>query len=131
MSAGISQLRIQGPKSKNGVRHVWDVAVITQDDNIERKARAIAFRYPSFAAEGNKSVALTHEAVFCRLKANTEDLYEVSGTPRDKIPKDSPNAVITACMDKGLHNNESEEKKNTTPRPEVKGNYDGRRFCCN
>ncbi|ARQ95766.1 hypothetical protein qdsa001_8 [Staphylococcus phage qdsa001] len=101
MSKAISQLSIKGLKNFNGVRHVWDVDVITQDFNVQRKAIDIVKLKLSFDDEGNKGVDFTNQDEFNRFLDNTEDLYEVSGTQRDKIIKCLQNIVITVFMDKG------------------------------
>ncbi|AFV81012.1 hypothetical protein LSA2308_00195 [Staphylococcus phage LSA2308] len=54
-----------------------------------------------FLDETNKGVDFTNQDEFNRFLDNTEDLYEVSGTQRDKIIKCLQNIVVTVFMDKG------------------------------
>ncbi|BBM81383.1 hypothetical protein [Staphylococcus phage KSAP7] len=53
-----------------------------------------------FLDEINKGVDFTNQDEFNRFLDNTEDLYEVSGTQRDKIIKCLQNIVVTVFMDK-------------------------------
>ncbi len=53
-----------------------------------------------FLDETNKGVDFTNQDEFNRFLDNTEDLYEVSGTQRDKIIKCLQNIVVTVFMDK-------------------------------
>ncbi|WBF47836.1 hypothetical protein SSP49_11 [Staphylococcus phage SSP49] len=54
-----------------------------------------------FLDETNKGVDFTNQDEFNRFLDNTEDLYEVSDTQRDKIIKCLQNIVVTVFMDKG------------------------------
>ncbi len=53
-----------------------------------------------FLDETNKGVDFTNQDEFNRFLDNTEDLYEVSGTQRDKIIKCLQNIVVTVFMDR-------------------------------
>lgn len=53
-----------------------------------------------FLDETNKGVDFTNQDEFNRFLDNTEDLYEVSDTERDKIIKCLQNIVVTVFMDK-------------------------------
>ncbi|UXE02860.1 hypothetical protein Koombakaat1_00070 [Staphylococcus phage Koomba-kaat_1] len=53
-----------------------------------------------FLDETNKGVDFTNQDEFNRFLDNTEDLYEVSDTQRDKIIKCLQNIVVTVFMDK-------------------------------
>ncbi|UVD42722.1 hypothetical protein [Staphylococcus phage vB_SauM-V1SA22] len=53
-----------------------------------------------FLDETNKGVDFTNQDEFNRFLDNTEDLYEVSETQRDKIIKCLQNIVVTIFMDK-------------------------------
>ncbi|AFO70618.1 hypothetical protein F422_gp031 [Staphylococcus phage SA11] len=54
-----------------------------------------------FLDETNKGVDFTNQDEFNRFLDNTEDLYEVSDTQRDKIIKCLQNIIVTVFMDKG------------------------------